>query len=79
MAGVLNDRVRLYAMDGSPEYKMLREEMSRASLRLGQGRGVAIAVEGSAEGFLEGLSILTHDGAKSAGERTTALPAAIAS
>ena len=79
MEGVLNDRVRLYAMDGSPEYKMLREEMSRASLRLGQGRGVAIAVEGSTEGFLEGLSILTHDGAKSAGERTAALPAAIAS
>ena len=79
IAAVLTGRLSLYAMDGSHEYRMLRHEVESASLRLGDGRGLDLAMEGPREGFLEGLLVLAHYGAERAQERNGALPAALAS
>jgi hypothetical protein len=79
VAAALTGRLALYAPDGSPEYRALRREMEWAVLRLGEGRGFAIAVEGQDEGFLEGVSMLASEDAEQAGEQQMSFPIAIAS
>ena len=79
VATVLTGRLEFYAPDGSPEYRALRREMEWAVLRLGQGRGFTVAVEGQDEGFLEGVSMLANEDAEQAGEQQMSFPVAIAS
>ena len=79
LAALLTGKLSLYGMDGSPEYKALRREMEWAVLRLGEGRGFTVAVEGQDEGFLEGLSMLISEGAEQVGEQQLVFPIAIAS
>jgi hypothetical protein len=79
IAAALTGRLALYAPDGSPEYRALRREMEWAVLRLGEGRGFTVAVEGRDEGFLEGISMLANEDAEQAGEQQMSFPVAIAS
>lgn len=79
VAGALTGRLALYEPDDSPEYRALRREMEWAVLRLGEGRGFTVAVEGRDEGFLEGVSMLANEDAEQAGEQQMAFPMAIAS
>jgi hypothetical protein len=79
IAAALTGRVGLYAPDGSPEYRALRREMEWAVLRVGEGSGFTVAVEGQDEGFLEGISMLASEDAEQAGEQQMAFPMAIAS
>ena len=79
VAAALTGRLALYAPDGSPEYRALRREMDWAVLRLGEGRGFTVAVEGQDEGFLEGTSMLASEDAEQMGEQQMAFPMAIAS
>lgn len=79
IAAALTGRLALYEPDGSPEYRALRREMEWAVLRLGEGRGFTVAVEGRDEGFLEGVSMLANEDAAQAGEQQMAFPLAIAS
>ncbi|MYA49398.1 MAG: hypothetical protein F4185_03240 [Chloroflexi bacterium] len=79
IAAALTGRVGFYAPDGSPEYRALRREMEWAVLRVGEGRGFTVAVEGQDEGFLEGIAMLASEDAEQAGEQQMAFPMAIAS
>ena len=79
VAAALTGRLSLYAMDGSPEYKALRREMEWAVLRMGEGSGFTVAVEGQDEGFLEGVSMLANEDVEQTGEQQMAFPIAIAS
>ncbi len=79
IAAALTGRMGLYAPDGSPEYRALRREMEWAVLRVGEGSGFTVAVEGQDEGFLEGISMLASEDAEQAGEQQMAFPMAIAS
>ena len=79
IAAALTGRLSLYAADGSPEYRALRREMESAALRPGAEGGLAAAVNGPDEGFMEGLSILVEEDAERGGPRLAALPDALAS
>ncbi|MDE2835933.1 MAG: hypothetical protein OXL97_00275 [Chloroflexota bacterium] len=79
LAALLTGKLSLYDMDGSPEYRALRREMEWAVLRLGEGRGFTVVVEGQDEGFLEGLSMLISEGAEQGEEQQLVFPIAIAS
>ena len=79
IAAALTGRLALYAVDGSPEYRALRRELEWAVLRIGEGRGISVAVEGQDEGFLEGISMLASEDAEQAGEQQMAFPMAMAS
>ena len=79
IAAALTGRVGFYAPDGSPEYRALRREMEWAVLRVGEGCGFTVAVEGQDEGFLEGIAMLASEDAEQAGEQQMAFPMAIAS
>ena len=79
IAAALTGRLTLYAIDGSPEFRALRREMESASLRPGAEGGVAMAINGPDEGFMEGLSMLVGEDAERGGPRLAATPAALAS
>ncbi len=79
MAAALTGKMAFYAPDGSPEYRALRREVEWAVLRVGEGRGFTVAVEGQNDGFLEGVSMLASADAEQGGEQQMAFPMAIAS
>ena len=79
IAAALTGRLGLYATDGSPEYRALRREMESASLRPGTEGGVALAIDGPDEGFMEGLSMLVGEDAEREGRTLAGSPAALAS
>ncbi len=79
LAAVMTGRLSLYAMDSSPEYRMLRHEVENALLRMGNGRGLSLATDADAEGFLEGLLLLASSGAELGAERAQLAPEALAS
>ena len=79
IAAMLTGRLAFYGPDGSPEYRALRRGMEWAVLRVGEGYGFTVAVEGQDEGFLEGISMLASEDAEQAGDQQMAFPMAIAS
>ena len=79
LAAAGTGRLSLYATDCSYEHRMLRNELERAALRPGAGRGLELAIDGGAEGFLEGLALLAHYGAGECAERAAPPPVALAS